>query len=69
MPSRAEHAVKRLGILLQLLRILPQHLADANPHQVNASREGSRQRELDRIDTPVNAVGIVAVPAEGRSAP
>ena len=30
MPRRAEHTVERLGVLLQCLRILPQHLADAD---------------------------------------
>ena len=30
VPARAEHAVERLGILLQRLGILPQHLADAD---------------------------------------
>ena len=30
MPPRAEHPIKRLGVLLQRLRILPQHLADAD---------------------------------------
>src|SRR3984893_9280335 len=30
VPAGSEHAVKRLGILLQRLRILPQHLADAD---------------------------------------
>src|SRR5262249_29615104 len=30
MPARAEHAVERLGILLQCLSILAQHFADAD---------------------------------------
>ena len=30
MPARAEHAIERLGVLLQRLGILPQHLADAD---------------------------------------
>ena len=30
VPARAEHAVERLGVLLQRLRILPQHLGDAD---------------------------------------
>ena len=30
VPARAEHAVERLDVLLQRLRILPQHLGDAD---------------------------------------
>src|SRR6516162_370830 len=30
MPTRAEHTVEWLGVLLQCLRILPEHLADAD---------------------------------------
>ena len=30
VPARTEHAIERLGVLLQRLRVLAQHLADAD---------------------------------------